>query len=150
MNTLRLNRTIIALCLVAIFLICVVSCGKDNDNDNNQKQDSKLTLLQQKWNLVKQFDTAVSPNNPPVYKEYTGKAGDYYYFKPEKTLDIVFDSASSFKTSDPYQFTEITMSYTFYGDTFHILELTTSKLEIYKKVPAYSTGYMSQHVYLAR
>ena len=147
----RFNKAILALCLAAAPLTVIVSCGKNNDS-NNQSQNSKLSLLQQKWNMVKIYDTAVSDNVtvPTVYREYTGKPGDYYYFRPDKTLDIVYDTASPIKTSDPYKFIESPLSYIFYSDTFHILELTSNKMEIFKSTPPGSGSYLSQHIYLSR
>jgi hypothetical protein len=136
---------------ITLFLLtafCVVSCGKSNDN--NSTNNTKLTLLQQKWNLVKIYDTVGYDNAPTVYREFTGKPGDYFWFRPDKVLDILVDTFSSFRNSDPYKFIESPLSYTFDGDTFHIIELTSNKLDIYEKIRAGYTSSYSQHILLSR
>jgi hypothetical protein len=140
----RLSKTIIALFLVTASLLCVVSCDKDKDDI------SKSKLLKQRWNVVKQFDTFVDPSvNFYIYKEYTGKAGDYYDYGTDGTLNIDVDGHH---WGDPYQFTESTMSYTFYSVKYNIIELTEHKLEIYKREElGNGPGHFSaQRVFLER
>jgi hypothetical protein len=140
------SKTIIAICLSAATLICFVSCDKDKDETEQAK--TKSELLKQKWNVVKQLDTFVDPSvNYYIYKAYTGKAGDYYDFGTDGTLNFEVDGQ---KWSDPYKFTESTMSYTFYSVTYHIIELTEHKLEIYKREDHGPGHFSAQRVFLER
>lgn len=142
----RFTQTVIFLLMVAASLVCIVSCSKNKDD--NKPATTKSDLLKQKWNLVKELDTFVQvSSNSYNYSEYTGKAGDSYEYRTYGSLFIFKDGTT---TSDPYEFTESTMSYTFYGRTYKILVLTNNKLEVYFRSDPGSTNFLSQHVFLER
>jgi hypothetical protein len=56
------TKAVLALCLIVTTLTCLFSCHKDNDNRKREQ-------LNQKWNLIKRYDTTDSASAGITYSE---------------------------------------------------------------------------------